>query len=264
MIVVKAGGRALASNRDKILDSVALHRHRKVIFVHGGGEIVSSFEKRLGIEPKIVVSPSGVRSRLTDSEEIEVYAMVMAGKLGKEIAAYLNSRGVKAVNLSGIDASVLKATRKKKIVIVDERGRKRVVDGGYTGTIVEVDGDFVRTLLDIGVLIVISPLALGSEGEMLNVDGDSAASAISSAVKAEKLYLLTDVEGVIVDGEVVRKLSVQEALELAEKVGAGMNRKLMMAAKAVENGVGSAHICSGLVDDPIGNADVGRGTVIIR
>ncbi|MDW8083982.1 MAG: [LysW]-aminoadipate/[LysW]-glutamate kinase [Candidatus Caldarchaeum sp.] len=263
MIVVKAGGRALDINRDKILDSVAAHRGDGLVFVHGGGEIVSRYEKKLGIEPKIVVSPSGVRSRLTDAEELEVYAMVMAGKLGKEITAYLNARGVKALNLSGVDGSVVKAQRKKKLVIVDERGRKRIVDGGFTGTITHVDADFINRLVGLGLVLVFSPLALGDEGELLNVDGDSAASAIASAVQAEKLYLLTDVEGVLLEGEVVRKLTSAEALELVDRIGPGMNRKLMMAAKALESGVKKVHISSGLVEDPIASADNGSGTLIV-
>lgn len=263
MIVVKAGGRALDLNRDRILDSVAAYHGRGVVFVHGGGDIVSRYEKKLGIEPKIVVSPSGVRSRLTDAEELEIYAMVMAGKLGKEITAYLNSRGVKAINLTGVDASVVKAQRKKKIVIVDERGRRRMIDGGFTGTITEVDAFFIKELVGMGTLLVFSPLAIGDEGEMLNIDGDSAASAIAAAAKADKLYLLTDVEGVLIDGELVKRLTASEAHSLVERVGAGMNRKLMMAAKAVEAGVGMAHICSGLVEEPLAAADAGAGTVIV-
>ncbi|MCS6784093.1 MAG: [LysW]-aminoadipate/[LysW]-glutamate kinase [Candidatus Caldarchaeum sp.] len=263
MIVVKAGGRALDSNRDKILDSVAANHRRGVVFVHGGGDIVSRYEKRLGIEPKIVVSPSGVRSRLTDSEELEVYTMVMAGKLGKEITAYLNSRGVRAVNLSGVDGSVMKAQRKKKLVIVDERGRKRIVDGGFTGTITYVDAGFLESLINLGLVLVFSPLALGDEGELLNVDGDSAAYAIAAALKAEKLYLLTDVDGVFLDGQIVKRISSSEATQILDKIGPGMNRKLMNAVKAVESGVTMVHICSGLVDDPIAAADGGSGTVVV-
>lgn len=262
VIVVKAGGRALLANRDRILDSLVPRMHKGVVFVHGGGDVVSEYEKRLGIEPQIVTSPTGIRSRLTDIRELEVYAMVMAGKLGKEMSAYLNSRGVKVLNIAGVDAGVLKASRKKRIVIVDERGRKRVIDGGYTGTITSVDTEVLRNLTGMGYLLIISPLALGDEGEMLNVDGDSAASAIASAVKAEALYILTDVEGLQLEGKVVKHLTPADALTSLEKIGPGMNRKVMAAAKAVEAGVGAAYICSGLVEDPLTNADAGNATVI--
>ncbi|MEM1936551.1 MAG: [LysW]-aminoadipate/[LysW]-glutamate kinase [Candidatus Caldarchaeum sp.] len=263
MIVVKAGGRALTANMNKILDSVAAKSGDRVVFVHGGGDVVSEYEGKLGLVPKIVTSPSGIRSRLTDELELEVYAMVMSGKLGKSMSAYLNGRGVKTLNVAGVDAGLIRAQRKKKIIIVDERGRKRIVDGGYTGTITQVDAESIKKLLEMNYLLIITPLALGEEGEMLNVDGDSAASAVASALRAEKLYLLTDVEGVMLDGRVVPRLTVDEARALLERIGPGMNRKVLMAVNAVSAGVGKAYICSGLVEDPLGRADAGGGTVIV-
>ncbi len=260
MIVVKAGGRALASNMNNILDSLASRASEEVVFVHGGGDIVSEYERRLGIEPKIVTSPSGIRSRFTDENELEVYVMVMA-RLGKKMSAYLNWKGVKTVSIAGVDAGLVRAKRKKKIVVVDERGRKRIIDGGYTGTITSVDAEAIRTFLKMNYLLLISPIALGDEGEMLNVDGDSIAAAIASAVKADALYFLTDVDGVFVGGQVVRKLSAKEARDLIDKIGPGMNRKVLMAVEAVENGVKKVHICSGLGQDPLREADEGLGTV---
>ncbi|MDW7978657.1 MAG: [LysW]-aminoadipate/[LysW]-glutamate kinase [Candidatus Caldarchaeum sp.] len=260
--MVKAGGRALTSNMNNILDSVASRAGEGVVFVHGGGDIVSEYEERLGIEPKIVTSPSGIRSRLTDERELEVYAMVMAGKLGKTMSAYLNGKGVRTLNLAGVDAGLLRAQRKKKIIIVDERGRKRVVDGGYTGTIHRVEVEALKAFIDMNYLVVLTPLALGDEGEMLNVDGDSAAAAVATALKADRLYLLTDVEGVILNGEVVPRLTAEEATAALEKIGPGMNRKVLMAANAVSAGVKTVHICSGLVKDPLAEADTGSGTVV--
>jgi acetylglutamate/LysW-gamma-L-alpha-aminoadipate kinase len=262
LIVVKAGGRVLEDNMTRILDSVGQRRGRGVVFVHGGGDIVSRYERALGIEPKIVMSPSGIRSRLTDERELEVYNMVMAGKLGKEMSAYLNHKGFKAVSLSGVDGRLLQAVRKKRIVIVDERGRKRMIDGGYTGTITAVNTDLITSLLAGGYIVIVSPVAIGDEGEMLNVDGDSVASAIAAALKAEALILLTDVEGVMLDGGLVRRLTVGEAHQLLERIGPGMNRKVMAAARAVESGVGAAYICAGGGEDPLANVETGRATVI--
>ena len=252
----------MEANLGNILDSLARRVGEGVVFVHGGGDVVSRFERALGIEPKIVVSPSGIRSRLTDEKEIEVYNMVMSGKIGKEISAYLNHRGVTTISLSGVDAGIIRAERKKRIIIVDERGRKRVIEGGYTGTIKEVNGGVIKELTERGILLVVSPVALGLEGELLNVDGDATASAIAKELKASKLILLTDVEGVIIDNQLIRRLSVMEAKALLEKIGPGMNRKVMHAVEAVEYGVGQAVICSGYGEDPLANAEVGRGTVI--
>ena len=262
MLVVKAGGRILENNMRGILDSIAKHSNRGVIFIHGGGDIVSRYEKALGIEPKIVTSPSGIRSRLTDEKEIEVYNMVMAGKIGKEASAYLNHLGVKAISLSGVDGSLLKAQRKKRIIIIDERGRKRAIEGGYTGTITGVNTDLLTNLTNLGYVVVVSPVALGDEGEMLNVDGDMAAAAIAAAVKAESLILLTDVEALILENQLINKLTVNEAENLLEKIGPGMNRKVMAAARAVKQGVNKAIICSGAGEDPITRANNQQGTVI--
>ena len=235
MIVVKVGGRALEANLDKILESLAKHFKlgEKLVFVHGGGDIVSRYERMMGLEPKFITSPSGIRSRYTDEKELDVYVMVMAGKLNKEIVAKLHALGVKAIGVSGADGGLLKAARKKKLIIIDERGRKRVIKGGYTGSIKEVDIGLLEKILDSGYLAVVSPIAMGFEHELLNVDADQAASAIAMTAKAEKLLILTDVDGLILNGELVRELHVDEFEEIKRKIGAGMNRKVMLCVKAV-------------------------------
>ena len=265
MIVVKAGGRALEANLDKILESLAKHFKlgRKLIFVHGGGDIVSRYERLMGLEPRFITSPSGIRSRYTDEKELEVYVMVMAGKLNKEIVARLQALGVKAIGLSGADGALLKAVRKKKLIIVDERGRKRVIKGGYTGSIKEVDVELLERILDSGYLAVISPIAIGSEHELLNVDADQAASAIAIAAKAEKLLILTDVEGLILDGRLIHELHADDFEKIKERIGVGMNRKVMLCVKAVKNGVRAAIISSGLIEDPLSAIEGGRGTRIL-
>lgn len=262
MIVVKAGGRALIKNRNGILDSIASRASMGIVFVHGGGDIVTEYSKRMGIEPKFVISPQNIRSRYTDAEEMDVYNMVMSGKINKEIVAYLVSKGLKVVGLSGVDSGMLKAERKKKIVVIDERGRKRVIEGGYTGTITDVNVKLLEELIKDGYLVIISPVAIGSEGELLNVDGDQAAAMIAKALKADALIILTDVEGLILNGSLVKELTPKEARELLPLIGPGMNRKVMLAADAVDSGVGRCIICSGLSSDPLSSLDSGSGTLI--
>ena len=265
MIVVKVGGRALEANLDKILESLAKHFKlgEKLVFVHGGGDIVSRYERMMGLEPKFITSPSGIRSRYTDEKELDVYVMVMAGKLNKEIVAKLHALGVKAIGVSGADGGLLKAARKKKLIIIDERGRKRVIKGGYTGSIKEVDMEFLEKILDSGYLAVVSPIAMGFEHELLNVDADQAASAIAITAKADKLLILTDVDGLILNGELVRELHADEFEKIKGRIGAGMNRKVMLCVKAVRNGVGLAIISSGLIEDPLSALEDGKGTRIL-
>jgi malate dehydrogenase (oxaloacetate-decarboxylating) len=158
----------------------------KVIVVHGGGDEVTEMCKKLGIEPKFVISPEGIRSRYTDRDELEVYVMVMAGKINKLIVTKLNMLGVKAVGISGADGPTLIAERKKRIVIVDERGRKRVIGGGCTGRITYVEVRLLQILLDSGYIVVVAPIAINlSEGTMLNVDGDQVAYAIAITTLTE-------------------------------------------------------------------------------
>lgn len=253
-LVVKAGGRVLEQNLDAILEDITkLARNHEIVFVHGGGDIVTKYSKAMGVEPKFVVSPSGIRSRYTDEREIEIYTMVMAGLLNKRIVAKLQRMGVKSVGFSGVDGAILLAKRKKHIIVVDERGRKRLIPGGYTGKIVEVNNELIDLLLKKGFTVVISPLALGEEGELLNVDGDHVASKVAITLKADILIFLTDVEGVFIDGRLVEEIVVGNSreLELLSKIGVGMNRKVMHAIEAVRSGVGQAIIGLGLGSNPI-------------
>ncbi|MEM1644453.1 MAG: [LysW]-aminoadipate/[LysW]-glutamate kinase [Ignisphaera sp.] len=263
VLVVKAGGRALAQNVNNIVKDIAkISKNEQVVFVHGGGDEVTDICKKLGIEPKFVVSPEGIRSRYTDEKELEVYVMVMGGKLNKTIVSKFVALNVNVIGISGADGPTLIAERKKKIVIVDERGRKRIIDGGYTGKIVRVEKDLITKLLSAGYVVVLSPIAVDIEGTLLNVDGDQAAYAIASALNANYLILLTDVEGVIIDGVVTKRLKISEVDNIIKNIGFGMNRKVMLAKKAIEEGVGKVIISSGLIENPITEALQGIGTVI--
>lgn len=261
-IVVKAGGRALEANMQAILADVTKCASKGLVFVHGGGDVVTRFSERLGVTPRFVVSPGGIRSRYTSAEEMEIYTMVMAGKLNKEIVALLNKLGAKAVGLSGADGPTLLAERKRRLIVVDERGRKVAIEGGYTGKIVKVETALLASLLGAGYVVALSPIAYGREGELLNVDADQAAVSVAEAIKAECLVLLTDVEGVIFEGRLLERLTPEEAEELALKLGPGMNRKLLLAARAVKGGVKRVVISSGLGKEPLLNALRGSGTVI--
>ncbi len=138
-----------------------------------------------------------------------------------------------------------------------------MIEGGYTGRISKVDVEKLAKLLDIFDSVVISPIAIDpEEGTMLNVDGDQMAYAISTALKVEYLILLTDVEGVKLNGKVLKDIPVSQGKEIVERIGPGMNRKILMGIDAVSNGVRKVIISSGNVNDPISNAILENGTVI--
>ncbi len=263
MIVVKVGGRVLANIREVIADLASIVGNgSRAILVHGGGDVVTEVSRRMGIEPRFVVSPSGIRSRYTTREELEVYTMVMAGRINKEIVAAAYREGVQAIGVSGADCSLLRAARKKRIVVVNEKGRRQVIPGGYTGRIVGVNKDCLQRLLEATSLLVVAPLALGEGGELLNVDADQATQWIAGAIKPEAVVFLTDKEGVIVENQVAEKLTVREAEELLPRIGHGMNRKLLAAIEAVRRGAYRAIITSGLAPRPVTRALNNKGTII--
>lgn len=265
MIILKVGGdifrgglnQALANDVKKALEA------NKLVIVHGGGDEVTEIAEKLGKKQIFVTSPEGIRSRYTDEETVEIYTMVMAGRINKAIVRWLLSHGVLAVGLSGIDGALIMASRKKKLIIVDERGRKRLIEGGYTGKISRVNPQILRILIENGYVPVVSPIALGEENECLNVDSDRAAGQLAGALKADKIIFLTDVPGVRLGEEYLKRISLGCAREVLPKIGPGMDKKVIASIEALESGVREAIIACGLVDEPITGALKGlNGTVI--
>ena len=265
MIVVKIGGAIYQKGLTPELteDIKKVLENEKLVIVHGGGDEVTSIAQKLGKQQSFITSPGGIRSRYTDEETAEIFTMVMAGKINKAIVRWLLSKGINAVGLAGLDAGMLRAERKKKLVIIDERNRKRVIDGGYTGKIVRVDTPILGLLVEKGYVPVISPIALGEDYEFLNVDADRAAAQIAGALKANMAVFLTDVQGLLMKGDFVETLSMKEAESLLPKIGVGMDKKVLASIEALKAGAKEAVISSGLIVEPITSALTHKkGTVI--
>ncbi len=265
-VTIKMGGDLLKGeglNTALIEDLKALAMAHSVVIVHGGGDLVTEMAKKLGKEQVFVTSPEGFKSRYTDRETAEIYAMVMAGEINTKIVATLQSFGINAMGLSGFDGGLLRAERKKRLVIVDEEGRKRAIEGGYTGKIASVNSALLESLCSQGYVPVISPLAMGTDYEPLNVDGDRTTAAVASAIKANFIIYLTDVEGVLKDGKVMPRISVVDVDSLLKEIGPGMSTKIHAAVEAVRCGAGRAVITSGCAEKPLTNAIEGKqGTVV--
>jgi len=265
LAVVKIGGSTLEEGLSQTVveDLENTLSRNEVVLVHGGGAEVTEFASKLGFEQKFVVSPRGFRSRYTDKETAEVYTMVMVGKINKQLVSALESRGIPAVGLSGLDGSLIKAERKKHLIVLDERGRRKLVDGDYSGKIVNINASLLKLLLTNGYVPVVAPVAMGNGFEHLNVDGDRAAAYIGAALKADVLVLLTDVDGVEIDGKLISKLTTIDAKEVLPKIGHGMITKIYAAIEALENGVKKVVIANGLEKAPISSSLESRcGTVI--
>lgn len=255
MIVIKIGGSVVDGLHPSTLaDIKTIAEKEQLVFVHGGGKEVTSTATKLGKEQKFIVSPGGVRSRYTDKETADIYTMVMSGKINKAIVSMLLRQGIKAVGIAGIDGGILKAERKKKLVIVNEKGRKMVIDGGYTGKINAVDPALVHSLVSSGYVPVISPIAISEEFDFLNVDGDRAAAYVAGGIKADRVIFITNVNGLMMNEKLVPSLTLEKAKEILPKIGFGMEKKVLACTEALDMGVGEAIIASGQVDNPISSA----------
>lgn len=265
-ITIKMGGDLLKGeslNVPLLEDLKKISKENSVAIVHGGGDLVTEMAKKLGKEQVFVMSPEGFKSRYTDRETADIYAMVMAGEINTKIVGTLQSFGINALGLSGFDGGLLRAERKKRIVAVDEQGRKIAMEGGYTGKIASVNGSLLETLMGGGYTPVISPLAMGMENEPLNIDGDRTTAAVAAAIKSEVMIYLTDVEGVLKDGKVIRKIAAVDVESLLKEMGPGMSTKIHAAVEGIRGGVKRAIITSGFIESPLSSALEGRcGTVI--
>src|SRR5919108_4042602 len=264
MIVIKIGGSVVDGLHSSALaDIKSIAGKYKLVFVHGGGKEVTATATKLGKEQKFIVSPGGVRSRYTDKETAEIYTMVMSGKLNKVIVQMLLRQHINAVGVAGIDGGLLKAERKKKLIIVNEKGRKMAIDGGYTGKITSVDGALVSDLIRNGYVPVISPIALSEEFDFLNVDGDRAAAHIAGGIKAETVIFITDVNGLTLNEKLVNSMTLDQAKGALPKIGPGMDKKVLACIEALQMGVKEAIIASGQVESPLSRAIAHRDCTVI-
>jgi len=266
-LVVKVGGRAMADalSEAALMDFETVTHRIPTVLVHGGGNVVTGIADKLGIAQKFVTSPQGFKSRYTDAETIQLYMMVMAGKVNKQIVMQLLAKKIPAIGLSGLDGALIRAQRKKRLIVTDERGRRKAIDGGYTGLVTSTDGALLRTLIEAGYVPVIAPIALSEENEPLNIDGDRTAAHVATALKADTLLLITDVDGVGLQSGLARSLSAAEAKKNLENLGPGMITKVYAALEAISGGVRKVVVAPGKGSAPYTAALNGEtGTMITQ
>lgn len=247
-IVIKYGGNAMVNDelKEKVMQDVALMKFVgiKVVIVHGGGPEITHFLKKVGKESSFV---SGLR--VTDEETVEIAEMVLDGKVNSEIVMLLNRRGLRAVGLSGKDAGLIQA--QKKLATVYEDGQKSKVDIGYVGKTKKVDTRILEDLISKDYVPVIAPIGVGEDGESYNINADYVAADIAGALKAEKLLLLTDTDGVYKNFEdkqsFISTLKADDAREFIKNgiISGGMIPKVEACLRAISNGANKAHIIDG-------------------
>jgi len=254
--VIKLGGEVLASPRT--LEGVAVHvallesLSIRVVLVHGGGPQATALSRRLGVEPEIVAG-----RRVTTPEVLEIAKMVYAGQLNVDVLSALRTHGVKAVGLSGVDANLVTARRRPPVSVTDDDGQQRTVDYGEVGDIEAVDHAVLDVLLPAGFVPVVASLAADKDGRALNVNADTMAEALASALKAKKLIFLTGAPGLLRDPEDPSSLvafAAPEDLGAMLESGAirgGMRPKVEACLRAVANGVRRTHIIDGRIPDAL-------------
>lgn len=219
----------------------------RVCVVHGGGKQLTELAEKLGVEQTIIEG-----RRVTDDDTLEMAKMIFAGKINTDILAALRHRGVHAVGLSGVDGNIVHAERRPPKEVVDRAtGESAQVDFGHVGDILEIDARLLTVLLDHGYLPVISSLGADAEGKVFNINADTVASEIAVQLQAEKLVLLSDVDGIYLrvgdPGTKLSRLTAAEAEELITSGTAtgGMIPKLQSIIELLKRGVKSAHIIDG-------------------
>lgn len=243
IVVIKYGGNAMKSEelKNAVMDDIkALYDAGvKAVLVHGGGPAINEMLKRIGKEPEFIDG-----SRVTDEETIGIVQMVLAGGVNKELVKLLGVRGVKASGLCGMDGMLFE-TKKQEGPL------------GFVGDITKVNTDIVTGLLDMGYVPVISTVGSDENGVVLNINADTAAAYAAGALKAEKIIMLTDVPGVLMDKDdpatLIEKLTSAEAEELMKSgvINGGMIPKCGYAALALKSGVKEAVICDGRVPNAV-------------
>ena len=249
-VVIKYGGNAMINDdlKEAVIKDIVLMQlvGMRPVVVHGGGPDINKMLDTMHIESHFING-----QRVTDEAAMQVVEMVLTGKVNRSIVKYINQNGGSAVGLSGADANLLVA-HKQHTVVEDAKG-EHDVDLGLVGEIESVNADLLNSLLDQGYIPVISPVAVGRKGESYNVNADLAAGSVAAALGAEKLVLLTDVEGLYRDykdkSSLISVLPVRmvEPLKHQGVIAGGMIPKIDCCVHAVKQGVGSVHILDGRV-----------------
>ncbi len=246
-IVIKYGGAAMLDDtlKQKFMEDITLLKFvgMNPIVVHGGGPDINKTLDSLGIEPHF---ENGLR--VTDGETMDVVQMVLTGKINKNLTAGINSVGGKAVGICGIDGNVIRAQKKPPV---------DGVDYGFVGDIVSVDTKLINILSEDAYIPVIAPIGCDDQGHSYNINADTVASAVATALKAEKLMFLTDIDGIRRDpadpDTLIYEISAQDVVSLIAEgiVSGGMLPKAKACAKAIREGVNRVHILNGTIPHAI-------------
>ena len=267
-IVIKYGGHAMIDEdlKESFARDVLMMKYIGInpVVVHGGGPQIGTYLKKLGKESRFVQG-----MRVTDAETMNIVEMVLVGMVNKEIVGLINRHGGKAVGLSGKDGNLIEA---EKYYLSEEKAKDtppEIIDIGLVGRVTKINASLITSLAKDGFIPVIAPTGVGEHGETFNINADLVAGEVAAALQAEKMILLTDVEGVLdQDKHLINTMSDQDARRMIETgiVAGGMFPKVKCCIKALRGGVRKAHIVDGRLKHAVlleMFTDSGIGTEIV-
>lgn len=267
-IVVKLGGSAGIDQQLTLDDLATLWPEQQIIFIHGANAALDAFIAAQGREPKLVTSAKGQVSRFTDQETMDDFLAIYAGRVNKRLVEGLQMRGINAVGITAMDGAIARGPRKDAIRIVED-GKPRVLRGDYAGSIREVDTTLLNLLLTNGYLPVLTPPALSTKGEAINVDGDKLALQVATALNADALIFLSNTAGLLADpndaSSLIEHIAVgdPDSVDSAMSAAKGrMKKKVESGVKAVEAGIGQVVFGDARIQSPVSQALNGVGTVL--
>lgn len=256
VFVVKLGGDVLSDRHvlDQVAGQLALLASLSIrlVVVHGGGPQASALTRRMGGEPTMIAG-----RRVTDDDALEVVKMVYRGQLNTDLVSALHRHGVQAVGISGVDGDLVTAHRRPPVRVVDDAGTERTVDYGHVGDIDRADPRILNTLLDARFVPVASSLAGDAEGAVYNVNADTVAETLATALKAQKLIFLTGAPGVLRDrNDPSTLVAFADPDDLASLMASGalaggMRPKVEACIRAATGGVERTHIIDGRAPDAL-------------
>jgi acetylglutamate kinase len=248
-LVVKYGGHAMVKEdlkRSFAMDVVLMkYIGMNPVIVHGGGPQIGELMEKLGKVPQFVQG-----MRVTDAETMDIVEMVLGGKMNKEIVGLINQHGGRAVGLSGKDGGLIKASR-LRVRQPGSRDHSQLIDIGLVGKVDAINPHIIQVLDSSGYIPIIAPVGVGDEGEPYNINADLVAGEVAAALKAEKLIVLTDVEGILNEQKtLISSLKRAEIAKLIEQgiISEGMLPKVDACLTALDGGVRKAHIIDGRQD----------------
>ncbi|MDJ0830806.1 MAG: acetylglutamate kinase [Desulfobacterales bacterium] len=246
-IVIKYGGHAMVDARLKedFARDITLLKFIGInpVVVHGGGPQINQVLEQMGISSKFVRG-----MRLTDEPTMDVVEMVLGGKVNKAIVAQINRQGGKAVGLSGKDGELIKAQKLQIVHQTNENEPPEIIDPGLVGQVTQINPGIIDTLTSQGFVPIIAPVGTGDQGETYNINADLVASQIAIALKAGRLILITDVDGIMdAESRLISTIDTTQTVQMlkADIISGGMIPKIECALEAVRNGTEKAHIING-------------------